>query len=180
MLGDQELLQSQMRSKALHQAVAMQTKAQTELLKVQEARRAYITAWSDYTAKLQAVLSAQQTEQSKVLGDFTEHKEKWKQQLKESTAALSRLSEDVQKVSSDEDSDRNTDMKIVKDDLKDPWEADETTRQLKESQIELHSALARAKEKAEAASQELPARERTPRRTAREGAEPEVPIKAPA
>ena len=151
---------------------------QTELLRVQEARRAYITAWSDYTAKLQAVLSAQQTEQSKVLGDFTEHKEKWKQQLKESTAALSRLSEDVQKVSSDEDEDR--DMKIVKDEIKDPWETDESTRQLKESQAELHSVLAKAKEKAESAVLDLPARERTPRRAARENADNEVPPKASA
>ena len=119
MLGDQELLQSQMRSKALHQAVAMQTKSQTELLRVQEARRAYVAAWSDYTSKLQAVLAAQQTEQSKALNDFAEHEEKWKLQLKESTAALAKLSEDVQQVSSEED-DSNVDMKVVKEEARDP------------------------------------------------------------
>ena len=34
MLGDQEILQNQLRSKALHQAVTAQDKAQTELLKI--------------------------------------------------------------------------------------------------------------------------------------------------
>ena len=177
LLGDHEVAASQQRSKALHRAVTSQEKAQKELLRVQDARRAYLAAWADYTANLQKLLQKQQTEQEKAMDEFGANEQHWKTQLQEATTTLAALTGEGQEVDlSDADEDKNAEMKV------DPWPDD-----VRAGQAELSQVLAKAKEKAETAVKEAAKdkedkREssRTPRRAAREVEKVEPPGKAPA
>ena len=148
MIGDQEAAETRQKSKDLHKAVSSQEKAQKELLKVQEARRSYLAAWTDYTVNLQKLLAKQQAEQGKALQEFNVNEAHWKAQLKDAKNILANLSGEVQVSYSDaSDDEEPVLMKVDK-------EAVQSASVLQKGQAELATALANAKAKAEAAAKE--------------------------
>ena len=169
-IGDQEAAETRQKSKDLHKAVSSQEKAQKELLKVQEARRSYLAAWTDYTVNLQKLLAKQQAEQGKALQEFNVNEAHWKAQLKDAKNTLANLSGEVQVSSSEAtDDEEPVLMKVDK-------EAVQSASLLQKGQAELATALANAKAKAEAAAKEAGKERdssRTPRRSARDTDEAE-------
>ena len=167
LLGESEVVESNMRSKALHKAVNAEATAKKQLHRVQNARRAYLTSWTAYIGQLQELLRKQMEEQEKVLGDFKLHEDRWQAQLLDAKKTLAALSDEkalpltvdgaptavTLSSSSDmeaEDSDGHPNSR------QDPW-ADLAVMQaksMKESQLELANALNKARAKAESAAKD--------------------------
>ena len=180
MLGDHEAAASQQKSKAMHRAISSQDKARKELIRVRDARRAYLASWTEYVMNLQKLLQQQQQqEQEKAMSEFAENETHWRAQLKEATNTLASLSgEPGSFVIPDSDEEKDSDMKTEKDSWSDGAD-------LRQRQTELGTVLARVKERAENAAREAAAEgkdsgrdsSRTPRRGAKD-ADAEVPAKA--
>ena len=145
LLGDHEAAASQQKGRALHRAVTSQTTARKELLRVQDARRAYLASWAEYTTKLQALLQKQQADQETALTEFNTNEAHWKQQLREASSTLAALSGEIHSSPPSSEDEHDAEMKSAD---KDPWV---NATELRKGQAELGAALAKAKEKAELA-----------------------------
>ena len=164
LLGESEVMESNMRSKALHKAVNAEATAKKQLHRVQNVRREYLNSWTAYIAQLQGLLNKQMEEQEKVLGDFKLHEDRWHAQLLEAKKTLTALSDEkavpttaegVPTVALSSSSEMDEDeWDGHPSSLKDPWAAlaAEQAKSMKESQLELANALNKARAKAESAA----------------------------
>ena len=151
-------------------------------MKIQSARRHFLTSWGTYADKLQLLLKQQLEEQEKTLADFNQRESKWQQQLMEANRDLAAFSAQAEGVAQPVSSDSDMDVK-TEPPQDDPW-GTESAAKLKDQQAELTAALTKAKEKAETASREAEhQRERKPRHKDRTEAEGKgvdpPPAKAP-
>ena len=161
LLGDQEIQDTHLHSKALHKAVTHQDKAKKELAKVRVARRNFFSSWVSYTDKISALLQKQFAEQQQTIEHFANAEAKWTEQLKEATANLARLSGSEIIPSDSEDMDAECKSK----DEEDPWRTDEAIKDLQQRREAITMALRQNQNAADSGKRE---RSRTPGRNPRE------------
>ena len=160
-------------AKSLHRLVALQSQAKQELSKVRRSRDVFLGEWYSYVESLGDLLEKQLATKTETMTAFATAEDKWQQQMIQATRSLAAES----KASGDEE----TKGEVVDLDAEDAEmevsalaEADARKAEAKESAVRKEEALISVLRKVkDGAKEELDAnaRERTPRRKAKEAKE---------
>ncbi|CAE7467338.1 CACNA1S [Symbiodinium sp. CCMP2592] len=82
---------SQSSARALHKAVADQTRAKQSLAKVRQARLGYTQAWATYLGQLTQVVETQVREQERILDELDDAEAQWSGAEREATQLLAKM-----------------------------------------------------------------------------------------
>ena len=178
MLATLQENQTQNTTKAMHRAVAEQSRARQALHKVQTQRATYLQAWHDYLAQLATLLEQQLQEQSQVLEQMDQSELMWVSAEQSATQALAKMTgaeKDAEGSEKElEESDAMVDAAVELE-----AKLRTATAESQQSAERMITALSEMKQKAEEQMQQAKRDgSRTPRRGAKNEAQSEADAKA--
>ena len=152
-------------AKAMHKAVADQSKARQALARIQAQRATYLQAWHTYLGQLAQLLEKQLAEQTQVLENFDNSELQWTQADQQATQQLARLAGADKETAEPNDKDMEDAEALVDSAMETEQRLKAATAESQQSARRMLTALGEMKQNAEELAQRQGGEgSRTPRR----------------